>query len=220
VRADIHGRLAQHDWAWLGLSWQVHLTSPMAEQARAALADWFTQGRPAVVCRRGPGDGPGIALRVTLPTSRWLATIRFTVGRGAIARTEPPVPLVEVIHAAPPAWHRALFDLHRAASDAGVPLSVTGPLAWQHLTGEPYVTDRSSVDLLLRPRTRLQLEQAIALLRARADGEGPRLDGEVLLGWSDAVAWRDLANGRRRVLAKGMDREAVVDVERLLSVLR
>jgi phosphoribosyl-dephospho-CoA transferase len=220
VRADIHGRLAQHDWAWLGLSWQVHLTSPTAEQARAALADWFTQGRPAMVCRRGPGDAPGIALCVTLPAPRWLATIRFTVERGAIARTEPPVALLEVIHAAPASWHRALFDLNRAASDAGVPLSVTGLLAWQHVTGEPYVTDRSSVDLLLRPRTRLQLEQVIALLRVREDGEGPRLGGEVLLGWSDAVAWRDLASGRRRVLAKGMDREAVVDVERLLSVLR
>jgi phosphoribosyl-dephospho-CoA transferase len=192
----------------------------MAEQAREALSAWFTQGRPAMVRRRGPDDAPGVALCVTLPASRWLATIRFTVGRGAIARTEPPVPLVEVIHAAPPGWHRPLFDLHRAASDAGVPLSVTGPLAWQHLTGQPYVTDRSSVDLLLRPRTRLQLEQVIALLRVREDGDRPRLGGEVLLGWGDAVAWRDLASGRRRVLAKGMDREAVVDVERLLSVLR
>jgi phosphoribosyl-dephospho-CoA transferase len=97
---------------------------------------------------------------------------------------------------------------------------VTGPLAWQHVTGEPYVTGRSSVDLLLRPRTRLQLETLIALLRAREDGEGPRLDGEVLLGWSDAVAWRDLASGRRRVLVKGIDRDAVVEVARLLSVLR
>jgi phosphoribosyl-dephospho-CoA transferase len=142
------------------------------------------------------------------------------VGRGAITRTAPPVPLAEVIPAAPPDWHRPLFDLDRAAADAGVPLSVTGPLAWQHLTGEPYVTDRSSVDLLLRPRTRLQLEKVIALLRVREDGEGPRLDGAVVLGWSDAVAWRDLANGRRRVLVKGMDRESVVDVARLLTLLR
>ncbi len=96
----------------------------------------------------------------------------------------------------------------------------TGPLAWQHVTGEPYVTGRSSVDLLLRPRTRLQLEKVIALLHVREDEEGPRLDGEVLLGWSDAVAWRDLASGRRRVLVKGIDRDAVVEVARLLSVLR
>lgn len=220
MRADIHRRLSQRDWAWLGLSWQAHLTSPLPEQARGALADWFTRGRPAMVCRRGPGDAPGIALCVTLPASRWLASIRFTVGRGAITRMEPPLPFAEVIPCSPPDWHRPLFDLNRAAAAAGVPLSVTGPLAWQHLTGEPYVTDRSPVDLLVRPRTRLQLEKVIALLRVREDGKGPRLDGEVLLGWSDAVAWRDLASGRRRVLAKGMDREAVVDVERLLSVLR
>ena len=220
MRADLHGRLAQRDWAWLGLSWQVHLTSPLPEQARAALADWFTQSKPAMVCRRGAGDAPGIALCVTLPASRWLAAIRFTVGRGAIARVAHPAPLAEAIACSPPSWHRSLFDLARASAAAGVPLSVTGLLGWQHLTGEPYVTDRSPVDLLLRPHTRLQLEQVIALLRAREDGKGPRLDGEVLLGWSDAVAWRDLARGRRRVLAKGMDREAVVDVERLLSVLR
>jgi len=220
VRANIHGRPARHARAWLGPSWQVHLTSPVAEQARAALLDWFARGRPAMLCRRDPGDAPGVALCVTLPASRWLASIRFTVGRSAIARMAPPVPLAEVIPAAPPDWRRPLSDLDRAAAEAGVPLSVTGPLAWQHLTGEPYVSDRSSVDLLLRPRTRRQLEQVIALLRVREDGEGPRLDGEVLLGWDHAVAWRDLANGRRRVLVKGIDREAVVEVSRLLSVLR
>ena len=220
MRADIHGRLAQHDRAWLGLSWQAHVTSPLPEQARSALADWFTRGRPAMACRRDPEDGPGIGLCVTLPASRWLASIRFTVGRSAIARNAPPLPLAEAIPCAPQDWHRPLLELDRAAADTGVPLSVTGPLAWQHLTGEPYVTDRSPVDLLLRPRTRLQLEQVIALLRARADRDGPRLGGEVLLGWSDAVAWRDLANGRRRVLVRGMDSEAVVDVGRLLSVLR
>jgi phosphoribosyl-dephospho-CoA transferase len=220
VRADIHGRLAQHDRAWPGLSWQAHVTSPLSEPARAALADWFTRGRPALACRRDPEDGPGIALRVTLPASRWFASIRFTVGRSAIARTAPPVPLAEVIPAAPPDWRRPLLELDRAAAETGVPLSVTGPLAWQHLIGEPYVTDRSPVELLLRPRTRLQLEQVIALLRVREDGEGPRLGGDVVLGWSDAVAWRDLANGRRRVLVRGMDSEAVVEVGRLLSVLR
>ena len=173
-----------------------------------------------MVRRRGPGDAPGPVLGVTLPASRWLASIRFSVGPGAITRVAAPVALAEVIPCAPPDWHRPLFDLDRAAADAGVPLSVTGPLAWQHLTGEPYVTDRSSVDLLFRPRTRQQLEQVIALLRVREDGDGPRLDGEVLLGWDAAVAWRALAAGRRRVVVKGIDREAVVDVARLLSVLR
>ena len=173
-----------------------------------------------MVRRRDPGDPPGPVLGVTLPASRWLASIRFSVEPGAITRMAAPATLAEVIPCAPPDWHGPLSDLDRAAADAGVPLSVTGPLAWQHLTGEPYVSERASVDLLLRPRTRQQLEQVIALLRVRAGGDGPHLDGEVLLGWDAAVAWRDLAAGRRRVVVKGIDREAVVDVERLLSVLR
>jgi len=220
VRADIHGRLAQHDRAWLGPSWHGHLLSPAGKPARAALVDWFARGHPAMVRRRDPGEAPGVALCVTLPASRWLACIRFTVERCAIARLAPPVRLAQVIPDAPPGWHRPLFELDRSSTDAGVPLSVIGPLAWQHITGEPYVSARSSVDLLLRPRTRLQLEKVMALLRVREDGEGPRLDGEILLGWDDAVAWRDLAAGRRRVLVKGIDREGIVDVARLLSVLR
>jgi phosphoribosyl-dephospho-CoA transferase len=220
LRADFDGRLAQHTRAWLSPSWGVHLTSPLAPPARAALVDWFARGRPAMVRRRDPGDGPGVALCVTLPASRWLASIRFTTGRVAVARMAPPASLAEVIPGAPPGWHRSLLDLDRAATDAGVPLSVTGPLAWQHVTGEPYVSDRSSVDLLLRPRTRLQLEKVMALLRVREDGDGPRLDGEVHLGWDGAVSWRDLASGRRRVLVRGIEREAIVEVERLLSVLR
>jgi phosphoribosyl-dephospho-CoA transferase len=220
VRAEIHGRLVQHARAWLGPSWGVHLTSPLAPPARAALAEWFARGRPAMVRRRDAGDGPGVALCVTLPASRWLASIRFTTSRTAIARMALPPTLSEVIPGAPPSWHRSLLDLDRAATDAGVPLSVTGPLAWQHVTGEPYVSERSSVDLLLRPRTRAQLERMMALLRVREDGDGPRLDGEVHLGWDGAVSWRDLAMGRRRVLVKGIDREAIVEVERLLAGLR
>jgi phosphoribosyl-dephospho-CoA transferase len=220
VRSDIDRRLAQHTRAWLSPSWGAQLTSPLAPPARAALADWFARGRPAMVRRRDPGDGPGVALCVTLPASRWLASIRFTVARAVVARTALPATLSEVIPGAPPGWHRSLLDLDRAAREAGVPLSVTGPLAWQHFTGEPYVSERSSVDLLLRPRTRIQLEKVIGLLRVREDGEGPRLDGEVHLGWDGAVSWRDLAVGRRRVLVKGIDREAIVEVERLLSGLR
>ena len=58
------------------------------------------------------------------------------------------------------------------------------------------------------------------MLRVRENWDGPPLAGEAVLGWNDAVAWRDLARGRRRVLVQGPENESVVDVERLLSVLR
>jgi phosphoribosyl-dephospho-CoA transferase len=166
------------------------------------------------------GRAAGVPLCVTLPSARWNATIRFTVGRPAIARLAEPPPLREVLPGTPPEMRGPLADLDREAAAVGVPLSVVGALAWQHHTGLQYVTPRSSVELHFRPRTRRQLEGILTLLRVRDEWDGPPLSGEVVLGWNDAVAWRDLARGRRRVLVLGPENESVVDVERLLVGLR
>ncbi len=224
VLAELHGRPVRHHCAWLSPSWAAHATSLPSAEARATLADWFARGHPAMICRRVPGDPAGdpagVPLSVTLPAARWLATIRFTVGRKGIARTAPPLSLTEAIAGAPPEWRAPLASLDRAAAGVKVPLSVVGTLAWQHLTGEPYLSPRSPVELLFRPRTREQLDAILAILRVREDGDGPPLAGEVVLGWHDTVAWRDLAGGRRRLLVRGSEREAVVDVDRLLAGLR
>ncbi|MEY2668621.1 MAG: hypothetical protein RJA59_1259, partial [Pseudomonadota bacterium] len=214
--------------AWLSPSWATHLVTPVSPEARAALGDWFARGHPAVVCRpeRGaPAGGPagavaGVPLCVTLPATRWNASIRFSVARAAIARLAEPPPLREVVPSAPAEMRAPLAILDRDATAVGVPLSVVGALAWQHHTGLDYVTPRSPVELHFRPRTRRELEGILGVLRLRENWDGPPLAGEVILGWNDAVAWRDLARGRRRVLVQGPESESVVDVERLLVGLR
>lgn len=195
-----------------------------SEEARAALVDWFARGRPAVVCRGEAGDWSGdaaaVTLSVTLPASRWFAAIQFTVGRASIARMAPPLPLAEAIPGAFPGWRAPLADLDRIAASVGVPLSVAGALAWQQFTGEPYLTPRTAIELVFRPRTRPQLDGILAILRAREDWDGPHLGGEAILGWDAAVAWRDLVRGRRRVMVRRAGDEVVMDVDRLLAGLR
>jgi len=202
----------------------VQASSIPSDEARAALVDWFARGRPAVVCRGEAGDWSGdaaaVTLSVTLPASRWFAAIQFTVGRASIARMAPPLPLAEAIPSAFPGWRAPLSDLDRVAASVGVPLSVAGALAWQQLTGEPYLTPRTAVELVFRPRTRPQLDGILAILRAREDWDGPSLGGEAILGWDDAVAWRDLVRGRRRVMVRRAGDEVVMDVDRLLAGLR
>jgi phosphoribosyl-dephospho-CoA transferase len=220
MRADLPGRPSRHQLAWLSPSWATHLAAPVSPEARAALGDWFARGHPAVVCRPERGAPAGVPLCVTLPASRWNAAIRFTVGRPAITRLAEPPPLREVVLSAPPEMRAPLAVLDRDATAVGVPLSVVGALAWQHHTGLDYVTPRSPVELHFRPRTRRELEGILGVLRIRENWDGPPLAGEVILGWNDAVAWRDLARGRRRVLVQGPESESVVDVERLLVGLR
>lgn len=220
MRADLPGRPSRHQQAWLTPSWATHLASPLSPEARAALGDWFARGHPAVVCRPERGAVAGVPLCVTLPVDRWNAAIRFSVGRAAIARLADPPPLREVVPSAPPGMRAPLAILDREAAAVGVPLSVVGALAWQHHTGLHYVTPRSAVELHFRPRTRRQLEGILAVLRLREEWDGPPLAGEAVLGWNDAVAWRDLARGRRRILVQGPESESVVDVDRLLAGLR
>ena len=224
MKADLHARPARHDRVWLGPTWGQQASSIPSEEARAALVDWFARGRPAVVCRGDAGERTGnaanVTLSVTLPAARWLAAIQFTVGRASIVRRAPPLPLAEAIPGAFPDWRAPLTDLDRLATSVGVPLSVVGALAWQHLTGEPYLTPRTAVELVFRPRTRPQLDGILAILRAREDRDDPALGGEAILGWDDAVAWRDLVRGRRRVMVRRAGDEVVMDVDRLLAGLR
>lgn len=191
----------------------------LSPEACAALEAWFARDRPAEVARSTAGGEPGVALAVTLPASRWLARIELVVARDAVHRVDTPPLLSDALHAAPPAWVPPLAELDRVATAVGVPLSVTGTLAWQHHTGETYVTDSARVDLLFQPRTHEALVSILDVLRARDGWGGPRLGGEVVLGRDDHVSWVDLARGRRRVLVKGAGREDVADVAPLLASL-
>jgi phosphoribosyl-dephospho-CoA transferase len=73
---------------------------------------------------------------------------------------------------------------------------------WQHLSGIPYLTPASDVDLLVRPRDAVELRSALALLAASGPAGAPRLDGEVQLPDGRGVAWRELAARPDRVLVK------------------
>lgn len=193
---------ARHDLVWLGPSWGEAVRGALEPRARAALAEWFGRGLPAIACRRDASCGDALPLGVALSgTPRW--RVSLLVDRGAVARVAPPPSLREAAESAPGAWRAPLVAIDRAARDEGLLVRVYGSLAWQHLSGRAYVAEGSSdVDLLVGPRNADELRRALALLRARGDGV-PRLDGEVLLPRGRAVAWRELAAGRARVLVKG-----------------
>jgi phosphoribosyl-dephospho-CoA transferase len=195
----------RHHLVWLAPGW-LRALRVASDPALLTEADrWFELGRPAVAARRDPAaPGDAVALGVALPggAGRRLALL---VARSAIARIAPPVRLRDAVASAPAAWRSRLRALDAEAGAAGVPLSVYGSLAWQHLSGEPYVTAGSDVDLLAPGRTSGAARAALDLLRPHARDAAPALDGELLLGGGRAVAWRELLSGATRVLVKSAD---------------
>ncbi len=197
------GLPARHDLVWLRPAWRDAVRGQAEPPALDALEDWFGRRLPAVVRRRDAPCGEAIPLGVALPaaTAGEKRRVALLVEPRAVERIGPPLSLREAAGSAPAAWRERLAALDRAARDAGLLLRVYGSLAWQHLSGRGYVTERSDVDLLVAPRTHGELRCALALLRGSGDGI-PRLDGEVLLPGGRAVAWRELAAGAARVLVK------------------
>jgi phosphoribosyl-dephospho-CoA transferase len=192
---------SRHDLVWLTQAgWD-------AAPAHPALAQWRAHDWPAVVRRHEPGLGNDVVcLGVPLPDRQRVA---MTVDADHVARRRPPLPLADVLGAAPPAWLAALVALQRAAA---VDLRVVGSLAMQSLTGLAYLRPASDIDVLLTPATTAELDAGLALLEQHA--ALLPLDGEIVFANGDAVNWKEWLAARRgsaRVLVKSLHAVRLAD---------
>lgn len=200
---------SRHELVWLSSAgWQAAHAAAPPEDAEA-LQQWQRADWPLVATRRAAGVGADQAcLGLALPPAAdgGKRRIALRAALSDIARSSPPLPFKKAIAAAPDAWKPGLAAL--AAASPGLALGVYGSLALQAITGLPYLTPRSDIDLLFYPATTVQLRSGLALLKAHA-AKLP-LDGEVVFPNGDAVAWKEWLNAERdnaRVLVK--DRAAV-----------
>jgi phosphoribosyl-dephospho-CoA transferase len=215
---------SRHDLAWLTPRGWERACAGAPAGACEAIASWGRAGWPAVVTRAHADPGPGrVALGIALPprpADGSKPRIALSSAVGDIGRTCPALALADAIEAAPSGWQKALAALDEEAADAGLDLRVYGSLAFQALTGQAYVTATSDIDLLLHPAAAPDYRHALALLARHA--RILPLDGEIVCGGGQAVAWKELAaaqHGQARVLAKSLQGIALVTVDSLLASL-
>jgi phosphoribosyl-dephospho-CoA transferase len=190
----------RHDLVWLDPTQAGALEVEAA--FRPAVARWLAAGWPAVAARRAGGTEAGVTcLGIPLPPSLGRARIALKAPARAVASRRPPLRLAEVIASAPAARRGALEALDAEAHGLGIVLRVHGSLAWQHLTGEPYVTASSDLDLLLDAGSRWQLGAALRMLQLWELRTRMVADAEIQFP-AGGVAWRELASGAERVLVK------------------
>lgn len=198
-------RLPRHHLVWLDVDSEPRwLQSTLPLPARARLEAWLRAGRPAIVRRRAPDEPDhAIALGVPLPPAPARERIGFLASAGAVTDSRPPPLLSEVIVGAPPDWRLPLRQLDAQTRALGLELRVFGSLLWQHLTGEPYLTPRSDIDLLIRAPDGDALRAGLAGIASWERACNLRADGELLLPDGSAAAWRELLLERDLVLVKG-----------------
>lgn len=219
---------ARHDLVWLSSRGWECARAAAPPEALDALDQWREGGWPAVVRRAETELSPGeVAIGFALPPRAEegrVAKLRVgcRVDLSDVKRRTRALPLVGALDAVPAAWRERLALLECEAAQAGIGLSVYGSVALEALTGQHYLTPTSDIDLLLRPLSRAQLMAGLELLSRHA--ATLPLDGEVVFADGRAVAWKELraafdsAPGTR-VLAKGLERIALVAPEELIATL-
>ncbi len=218
----------RHDLLWILPERIERVVAQCADdQMRQHLATWLIAERPLVVARQSSDTNlrraDSIDAGLALPPLQGKRRISLTVATADIARRALPLLLADVVADAPERWRAALVELDATAQRIGIEFRVFGSLAWQALSGLPYLTSHSDIDLLWHARSSAQLQQGIALLADWEQSSGLRADGEVVFDNVDAVSWREWATTRlhsgRQVLVKRLRSAELVDISTLLKVL-
>ena len=228
IRLD-DSRVTRHDLVWLDrTNWRRALVSSDAatpvrpwhgEAADRALERWFGRGLPAVVCRQEAVLPGHVAVGVALSLSAGKLKVPLMVRQDAIVRSAPPLQLQAAAESLSKAWRDALQELVVASSAVGIAFRVYGSVAWQHLSGETYVTESSDVDLLWRAHDGAMLDAGLSVLSRWQLESGIRADGEVSFANGAAVAWPELMNAPRKVLVKHDHGVALCETKALFDPL-
>ncbi len=149
---------------------------------------WVRAGRPLIVRRPGCDNATGmIPLGLALPPSHGKRRIAVMLAPGDIVAHAPSPALADAAAAAPPAW-RNTIDL---LVDLLPETRTFGSLAWQHLTGLPYLSDNSDLDLLWPLASAAHAARLLTAIARIASQAPMRVDGEILCSVG-GVQWREL----------------------------
>ena len=185
------------------------------------LAEWAALGRPLIVRRRTANDRPE-RVPVGLPLAPLNRKLRIAlqVPPEAIRERLAPPPLRSVHDAVPLSWRATIKALLAEAEKACVEPRLFGSLLWQHLTGLPYLSATSDLDLLWPvsdPGCAAWLAGRLAAIEATSP---VRLDGEFILPDGGGINWRELHAGATGVLVKTLDRVEIRSVVELFRAKR
>lgn len=182
------------------------------------VAGWVAAGRPLILRRAHPGEASDLVpLGLPLPPGDGKRRIGFALPPDAL-RPRPPVRLAETRDTGPPDWRSTIDALVALGARHELSPRPFGGLLWQHLTGLPYLSAGSDLDLLW-PVTGPVSKSLLDHLAAIEAAAPMRLDGEILLPGGGGVQWRELreAAPNATVLVKHRDRLALREAGAILA---
>lgn len=163
---------------------------------------WASRHWPLVGRRAACDDEKGfVPLGLPLPPNHGRHRLTLSVPADAIRAIRRPPLLQTCLPIAPAAWRDIICDL--LCVDAGT--RCFGSLAWQFLTGLPYLTSTSDLDLIWTAGSAGEADALLDRIAQIARRAPMRIDGELLTPSGRAVQWREWQSGAAEIVAKSGD---------------
>jgi phosphoribosyl-dephospho-CoA transferase len=185
---------------------------------------WVDRGWPVIVRRRAEGEERGLVpVGVPLPPAAGKRPVALLLPpEGVLQRSSPPL-LRAAARVADPGWRSTIVWLLALGARTGVEPSAFGSLLWQHLTGLPYLSPHSDLDVLWPVPADFDVLSLVFSITEVQRAAPLRIDGEVVFPDGSAVNWRELWNAHRTadrpmVLAKTMEGVRLLDIASLPGV--
>ncbi|OZI30813.1 malonate decarboxylase holo-[acyl-carrier-protein] synthase [Bordetella genomosp. 10] len=174
-----------------------------AEPASGLLRAWAAEHRPLVVRRRIETDPAGsVPLGLPLPPEQGKKRLFTALSPQALHGMRPMPALDRARANAPTHWQSVIDRILAVAPDT----RVFGSLAWEYLTGLPYLSDTSDLDLLFPMPASAPAWHTLGRELLAIDSRTTlRIDGECVRADGVAVKWRELAGESSEVLLKTLD---------------
>ncbi len=165
------------------------------------LLGWTEAGRPAIVRRPDCSDrGDIIPLGVPLPPAQGKRRVSLRCRADDIVRIDGPPLLHDAALAAPPQWQISITRLLALAPD----VACFGSLAWTYLTGLPYMSKTSDLDLIFKCSSSEEAYRIARGLLALTASSPMRIDAELVTPSGEAVHWREWESDASHLLVKSM----------------
>ena len=191
-------------------------------QHKGAFKLWQSRSWPLIVRRADADAGDDeICLGLPLPPDEDTGEkvrISLRARERHIKKATGAMELAAVLSSSSNPSRAPLAALERDA--AGLRLRVYGSHAMEAITGLPYVSPTSDIDILFHPASRWQLEEGVATLSHHASRLP--LDGEIVFPGGAAVSWKEwriaMANPAK-VIVKELHTVRLADTASLLALL-
>ncbi|HVI88293.1 MAG TPA: malonate decarboxylase holo-[acyl-carrier-protein] synthase [Dongiaceae bacterium] len=201
--------LQRHTFVKVEVAAWAALIATRPDLADEPLVTGWAQRRFPLIVRRGVGgaDDKLVALGLPLPPSHGKRRIAVALPRDTISEIAAPPLLSEAAQMAPEHWQDVIRRLVALSQE----VRCFGSLAWQYLTGLPYLSAGSDLDLLWSLPDADDLDGLLAAV-AHLERDAPmRIDGEII-GTQGGVNWRELHQvASSEVLLKGLHEICMIE---------